>query len=104
MQYKKITLELLSSQPPLRAWLQGRRLLLPAMNHYAEQLKARHEAWMQTLAAARPGSAPLQNSSEALELAVEEIRAGLPSESELRDETFSLEEALGFLTTLSSGD
>jgi hypothetical protein len=85
MQYKTITLELIRERPELYERLRSSKRLLPSMDAYAIDLKARHEAWKLAIARKRPGSDPSQVASEALELAIEDLRAHLPFESP-RDE------------------
>ena len=62
------------------------------------ELKASHEAWKEQLSQARPGSDPSQIASEAMELAMQDLRDRLPSASP-RDETepMSLDAAMNFL-------
>ena len=79
--YKTIALELIQEQPELYEQLRSSKRLLPAMDAYAIELKASHEAWKDRLSQARPGSDPSQIASEALELAIEELRDRLPSAS-----------------------
>jgi hypothetical protein len=81
MQYKTIALELLQQRPPLHEKLRQERMLLAAVNRYATELKARHEAWTEQLAKTRPGSDPSQLASEALELALKELEDSLPAAS-----------------------
>ena len=74
MLYKTITLELIQEQPELYEQLRSGKRLLPAMDSYSIDLKARHEAWKETIGRKRPGSDPRQVTAEALELAIEELR------------------------------
>ena len=60
MLYKTITLELLQEQPELYEQLRSGKRLLPAMDSYSIDLKARHEAWKETIARKRPDSDPRQ--------------------------------------------
>lgn len=98
MQYKTITLELIQDRPELYERLRSSKRLLPAVDAYAAELKAGHEAWKDRLAQANPGRDPRQISSEALELAIEELRDRLPSVSP-RDEAepLSLDAAMSYL-------
>lgn len=82
MQYKTITLGLLQDRPTFYEQLRSSKRLLPAMESYAIELKASHEAWKKAIARKYPGSHPSQVASEALELAIQEIRDRLPSETE----------------------
>ena len=52
--------------------------LLTAMDAYATELKASHEAWKNLLDQAHPGSDPRQIASEAMELAVRTSRTVYP--------------------------
>jgi hypothetical protein len=95
-QYKTITLELIQEQPELYERLRSGKLLLTAMDAYAIDLKASHEHWKKRLGRARPDSDPGQISSEALELAIEDLRHRLASASEgsAAESPFSLDEAM----------
>jgi hypothetical protein len=93
-------LELLQQYPKLHRDLQSRRTLLQALDHYASTLKDRHDHWIRTLGQERPGSDPAQLSSEALELALQELQDTLPAESTQNanaPEELSLEAAIAFL-------
>jgi hypothetical protein len=97
MQYKTIVLELLKEQhPTFHEQLRASRTLLQAMNDYAANLKRHHESWMERLTLKKPDRDPVQIASEALELALVDLRDDLPSESEPTDaeETFSLDAAI----------
>jgi hypothetical protein len=99
MQYKTIVLGLLQEQyPALHERLRANRTLLQAMNDHAANLKRHHESWMERLTLKKPDSDPIQIASEALELALMDIREDLPSESEPTDveETFSLDDATAY--------
>ena len=74
MQYKTIALELIQEQPELYEQLRSSKRLLPAMDAYAIELKASHEAWKDQLGQAKPGSDPSQIASEAMELAIQELQ------------------------------
>ena len=97
MQYKNIALELIQDRPELYERLRSCKRLLPAMDAYALDLKALHEAWMDQLGQARPGSDPSQVSSEAMELAIEELQARLPSESSTDEAELMIDGAMAFL-------
>ena len=81
MQYKSISLELIQEQPELYERLLSSKTLLTAMEAYAMELKASHEAWKERISQTMPGSHPTQIAAEAMELAVAELRASLPSAS-----------------------
>jgi len=98
MQYKTIVLELLIQRTQLHEQLRSTRQLLPAMESYARELKDGHLTWMATLAESRPGSDPSQISSEALELALNDLEERLPAGSPTSDgEVFSLDQAIAFV-------
>ena len=100
MHYKTIMLELLQQYPELHRELVSSKTLLSTLDRYAADLKARHENWTQTLSRERPQSAPSQIASEALELALQELRDALPVESRPNDdspEPFSLDAAMAHL-------
>lgn len=98
MQYKTMVLELLQQCPEIHDQLRCRRMLLPTLERYAAQLKTRHEAWKNHLSQEKPGSDPSQITSEALEIALQELEDSLPSASP-PDETepLSLEAAMAFI-------
>ena len=102
MQYKTITLEFIQDQPELYEQLRSTKRLLPAMDAYAIELKARHERWKDQLDRARPGSDPSQIASEALELALEDLRENLLSESPTDEaDPLSLDAAMDYLRSHS---
>jgi hypothetical protein len=86
MHYKTITLSLLEDRPALYEALKRSRTLLSTMERYALELKESHEAWQEQLMEAKPGSEPSQIASEALERALEELQARLPTASTPRGE------------------
>jgi hypothetical protein len=104
MHYKTIVLQLLEDRPRLHNQLQRERRMLKTVEQLAPELKASHEEWRERLRQLRPESDPAQIASEAMELAIEELRDRLPSESEADNDMFSLEAALAFLKRPSSGD
>jgi hypothetical protein len=100
MRYKTIVLELLQDQyPALHEKLRQQRMLLQALNDYAAALKRHHETWMDRLNMKRPDSDPILTASEALELALLDLRDDLPSESppDATDTPLSLDEAMAFV-------
>lgn len=98
MHYKTIIMELINDQPELAVHLRGRKQMLATIETYAVELKNRHEAWKEELSQTRPGSHSSQIASEALELAIEEIRDRLASASVTdEDDALSLESAMGHL-------
>jgi hypothetical protein len=100
MHYKTIVLELLQQYPELHRELASRKTLLPTLERYAADLKALHNHWTQTLSRERPESAPSQIASEALELALQELRDALPAASAPNDdsrEALSLDAAMAHI-------
>jgi len=82
MLYKTMILELIQDRPTLYEQLRSSKRLLPTIDAYAIELKARHEDWKELLSQERPGRDRNQIASEALELAIEEFQNNrLPSES-----------------------
>jgi hypothetical protein len=81
MHYKTIMLELLQQYPEISRELATSKTLLATLDRSAAGLKARREHWTQTLSGERPKSAPTQVVSEALELALQELRDALPAAS-----------------------
>lgn len=78
--------------------LRSAKMLLPAMDAYAIDLKASHEAWKEQLAQARPGSDPRQIAAEALELAIEGLRRSLCApETDGEAEPLSLDGAMSYV-------
>jgi hypothetical protein len=100
MQYKTIVLELLKERKELHEQLRLTRRLLPTLQICSHELKASHEAWMETLATANP-SDPIQIASEAMELAIRELEDRLPSVSRAED-SLSLDNAMAFVTARTS--
>lgn len=98
MLYKTIVLELLQERQEYYEQLRSSKRLLPAMDAYAASLKASHEAWTDRLDLMRPAASAAQTSSEALELAIEELKAGLPSGPETDGiPPLSLDAAMSFI-------
>ncbi|HUY91925.1 MAG TPA: hypothetical protein VMV10_24505 [Pirellulales bacterium] len=98
--YKTIVLELLRDRPALHEQLRANGTLLQSMEQLAIALRACHLDWMAKLAETRPGSDSSQISSEALELAVNELQDDLPSDSPASEEAMqplSLDAAMAFL-------
>lgn len=98
--YKTIVLELLQDRPTLHEQLRASGTLLASMEQLAVALKTCHQGWMTRLAERWPNSDSSQLSSEALELAVNELREDLPAESPTSEEAMqplSLDAAMAFL-------
>ena len=98
MQYKTIIYELLQQRTQMHEQLRKERKLLTTMEFYAKELKESHEAWEETLGQQRPGSDPIQVSSEAMEIALKELEDRLPAESpQSESEALFLDEAMAFI-------
>ena len=100
MLYKTIILALIQDQyPALHRHLCNSRMLLATVNDKASMLKRYHEDWTDRLTAAKPDKDPSQIASEALELALLDLRDDLPSESRLTeaDDPLSLDGAIAFV-------
>lgn len=102
MQYKTIVHELLQQQTELHERLRLTRRLLPTIEAYSKELKASHDEWKETLSEARPDSDPIQISSEAMEMAVQEMEDRLQNESQTNDEALSLDAAMAYLRNPTS--
>ena len=102
MQYKTIMLQLLEQQPERYHQLRRNRQLLSALDQYANQLKALHADWKETLAQARPDRDGSQVSSEALEMALKDMEDRLPTATRRDDqEPLSLDQAMAFVRSRS---
>jgi hypothetical protein len=98
MNYRSIALGLIQENPYLYERLRSTKRLLPSMDAYALELKDSHEAWKESLSRARPGTDPSQIASEAMELAIQEMKDCLPSGSPASEtDPLSLDEAMNFL-------
>ncbi len=96
-QYKTIALELIGEQPELYERLRSTKRLLPAMDAYALDLKARHEHWKEQIGRRNPGGDPRQAAAEALELATEDLRRSLSASAASDEEPLSLDAAMSYL-------
>ena len=97
MPYTTLILSLLEQQPALYQELRTSKTLLETLNRLAHTLKARHSHWIAALHQKRPDSAPEQIASEALEIALQEVRDTLPTDSPPSDPELSLDAAMAFL-------
>jgi hypothetical protein len=98
-QYKTIVLELMQGQPNLHEQLRKERLLLKALDSLAADLKTRHDYWMDRLSMKKPDSDAVLIASEALEMAIEELRERFVSASAAsgaETEPLSLDEAMEY--------
>jgi hypothetical protein len=82
MQYKTIALELIQENEALYEQLRSSKMLTTAMDTYAAELKQSHESWKHQLSEKMPGNDERQIASEAMEMAVQELRDRLPSGSQ----------------------
>ena len=102
MRYKTIVLEFIENQPALCKQLKSSRTLLSTVNLQAAALKRYHEDWMEQLSQSKPDSDPRQIASQALELALEDLRDNLPSGLPPSDEeALSLDAAMSYLRSHS---
>jgi hypothetical protein len=98
MHYKTMVLELLQQYPEVHDRLRSRRKLLPALESYAIELKARHDEWTEVLTQANPGNGKGQVASQALEIALKELAYHFDSGSAPDpNEPTSIEDAMAFL-------
>jgi hypothetical protein len=97
MQYRTIALELLEQRPEMHEQLRKQRKLLTAMEFYAGELKALHEAWKKQLSQRRPDSDESQIAGEALEIALQELQESLPLELPQSNDPLFLDAAMAFL-------
>jgi hypothetical protein len=101
--YKTIVLALLQDLPETYNHLCRNRLLLSAVNHWASQLKTRHEAWKERLAQAGPSTDESQMTSAALEMALSELEGSLTSTHPPNGgEPLPLESVMAFLRDRTS--
>lgn len=99
MLYKTITLELLQDHPHLYDQLLSTRKLLPTLDLYASELRTSHLGWKELLANAKPDKDGSLIASEALELAIEELRRRLPfNPLQEEDNPLSLDGAMAFIS------
>jgi hypothetical protein len=96
-QYKTIALTLIQDCPERYERLRSTKRPLTAMDAYALDLKNSHERWKEEIARKRPGSDPSQISSEALELAIEDLRHSLSASGASGEESPPLEPAMTFI-------
>ena len=98
MHYKTIALELLRQYPETYQKLRRSKSVLPALDRYASDLKASHEEWTAQLLGSNPGSNPVQIGSEALEIAIHELKERFRSDSPPSEaDGFPLDDAMNFL-------
>ena len=98
MNYKTIALGLIQANPELYERLRSSKRLLPAMDAYALELKTSHDEWKRQLSRRRPCADPSQTSSEAMELAIQDLRDRLPSAYQASEaDPLSLDGAMTFI-------
>ena len=99
MQYKTLCLQMIQEdRPEIYDQLLNKRILLPALDRYASQLRSSHQTWKELLLQARPGSSECQIASEALEIALKELEDSLqPVYPQSEDEPLSLDAAMAFI-------
>jgi len=102
MHYKTIVLELLMEHKELHEQLRLTRQLLPTLETFAQELKTSYEAWKETLTQAKPDSEPSQIASEALEMALRDVKERLALASPDESETLSLDEAMATIARHTS--
>jgi hypothetical protein len=79
--------------------LRRQRMLLPTLEQLAQALKRNHETRKRRLWESRPDSDESQITSEALEIALQELEDCLPSASPQDDDSpLSLDAAMAFIT------
>lgn len=102
MQYKTITLELIRGQELLYRRLKASRTLLSTMEHHAVRLRERHLALKEAICRQRLHTTAEQASSEAMELAVMELREVFASGTALPpDDTEAMPPEASTATTAS---
>jgi hypothetical protein len=94
MPYKTIMLELLQESPALYLRLKASRTLLRTIDLYSIELKSRHGSWVAELSRSQPHCSPEQITSEALEIAIQEVKESLPATPADEEEPLSLEAAM----------
>lgn len=95
MLYKTIVQTLLESRPQMHEELRKERKLLSSLEIYSSQLKDSHESWKGILRDENPQRTSEEISSEAMEMAVNELTDRLPPESLRADqEELSLDQAM----------
>jgi len=78
MLYKTICLELIQQRPAMHDQLRKSRTLLATVNRLATELKESHQALTKQFMLANPTISQEQITSEAMEMAVQEMVESLP--------------------------
>ena len=94
--YKTLILEMILANPMLHERLRSQNIMMQTLDRYATELKAEHQGWMKQLREQKPGSDLPSITSEALELAIEEILPRLLSEDS-QSESDMLDDAMAFI-------
>lgn len=103
MTYKTMVLDPLRDRPQMYKQLCRERKLLTTTDSYAEELRRSHQAWTDLLTDLRPGSAPHQITSEAMEIALKELEDRLLNESQPGEQaSLLLDAAMLFLRNRTS--
>lgn len=98
MHYKTIILGLLEQQPEWFDQVTRDRSLLTTLGTLARQLQTRHEFWQDACSRTYPDLDPIQRSSMALELALQELEAQWgPEPPPPEAEFLSLDAAMAYL-------
>ncbi|EAQ81507.1 hypothetical protein [Blastopirellula marina] len=98
MQYKTIVMEMLEFRPGIKEHLPIEENPLETLDRLATELKTLHETYKEQLARTRTDSHPVLISSEALEMALQELEDRLlPASSADEPEALSLDRAMAFI-------
>jgi hypothetical protein len=97
MQYKTICLQMIQDRPEMYDQLLSKRILLPTLERYAEELRTSHQAWKDRLSKAKPGRSESQIANEALEMALQQLALSFGSPPTEEDEPFPLDAAMAFI-------
>ena len=85
MQYKTIALSLLEAEPRLYERLRASRTLLSTMERHARELRDLHQARIEQLRRMKQDGSPEQIRSEALEMAIGDLRPRFEAASSASD-------------------
>lgn len=98
MQYKTIVMEMLEFRTEIKARLSQEGSPLETLDRLAMELKSLHESYKEQIAHSRANSHPVQISSEALEMALQELEDRLLLASPIEEpEPFTLDGAMAFI-------
>ena len=96
MPYKTIILSLLEQHPVIYQALKSNGTLLTALDSYAQTLQERHDYWAAQLSGKQPQGSAQTLRSQAMELAIRDVRESLPTEAE-ETEPVDLDAAMSYL-------